>query len=172
LALAWLLGLLIVLLLLMAGPRLNAQSEQSISPASIEASLIDSLSASATLRQALLDQRASRQDLEIAYAELKQQQQLSQESAEKRISELLKQLHDSGTLSDDLRAEISRLMKLLTESKAESESLSKAFEAYRNEMGKQVADLTRDYARARRWAVGFGVTSVIAVIVSVVLALK
>jgi chromosome segregation ATPase len=150
-ALAWLVLLCAVLLLLAATARASAQTVPSARLTSIEASLIDSLEASATLRQALKEQRASRLDLETAFADLKLQLLLSRETLQKRIDELTQQLNDSLTLSDDLRAEIARLTKLLAESKAESEALSKAFEDYRSEMTSQVSGLER---RLKWWKIG------------------
>lgn len=144
-------GLLVVgclLALLLFAPPASAQNESSDKLTSIEASLIDSLEASAQLRQALKERTTSREDLEKAYAELKEQLQLSRETLRKRTEELTRQLNDSLTRSDDLQAEIARLTTLLAGSKAESEALSKTFDDYRAEMQGQVAGLE---CRLRGW---------------------
>lgn len=167
-ALAWLLCFFIILLLLVA-TRSNGQSGSSTRLTSIEASLIDSLEASATLRQALLEQRASRLDLETAYAELKQQLQLSRETLQKRIDELTRLLNDSLTLSDALRAEISRLTKLLAASNEEFAELSKAFADYRAEVKVQISGLE---LRVKWWRIGAVAGWIAAVIASIVAVAK
>ena len=142
----WAAGCLLALLLF-ALPA-SAQNENSARQRSIEASLIDSLEASAQLRQALKERNQSREDLEKAYAELALQLSTSRETAQRRIEGLMRSLDDSLTLSDGLQAEIARLTTLLAESRAESEALSKAFDDYRAEMRGQVAGLER---RVRGW---------------------
>jgi chromosome segregation ATPase len=129
-------------LLLLARPA-SAQSGNSERLSSIEESLIGSLEASARLRQALAEQRTSREDLETAYAELALQLRLSSESARSRIEELARLLNDSLTRSADLEAETSRLTALLTVSSEESRKLSLAFDSYRAEMQGQVRGLER-----------------------------
>lgn len=119
----------------------SAPTANSDRPRSIEGWLTDSLAASAQLRQALAVRKASRIDLEIAYAALKESRKVSEGKLQSRIDDLAKQLSDSVTLSDSLRAEIARLTDLLTASKADSDLLSQAFDDYRAEMQGQVREL-------------------------------
>ncbi len=157
-----------VLALLLCARPASAQSESSDKLTSIEASLIDSLEASSMLRQVLSEQMTSRLDLETAYVELKQQLQLSRETLQKRIDELTQQLNDSLTLSDTLRAEISRLTKLLAASNEESAVLSKAFDDYRAEVRGQISGLER---RVTGWKIGaivVGIWALLATIFAVV----
>jgi len=168
-AASWWPFLLCALLCFLAPPPVSGQTGSSDNPKSIEASLIDSLSASAQLRQALLEQRQQRADLETAYAALKAQLSSSSASAQKTIDELQRLLLDSTQRSSDLEAEIARLIALLIESRKESEALSTAFDAYREEMRQQVSDLERS---ARIWKAA-GISGVIlAIVASIVAALR
>jgi chromosome segregation ATPase len=142
----------------------SERTENSDKPKSIEGWLMDSLSSSAQLRQALIAQRSSRIDLEIAYAALKVQRTGSEQRLQSRIDDLTKQLQDSVMLSDSLRAEIARLTDLLTALKMDSVALSKAFDDYRAEMQRQVREVSRERDTWRvvaivagAAAVGFGV---------------
>jgi len=143
-------GVLLVLLLCLAPPIVSGQSESNSRLLSIETSLTDSLSASAQLRQALKERTASRLDLEIAYAALREQLQTSSAKLQSRIEELAKQLSDSVTLSDDLQVEMTTLTALLIDSKLESEALSMAFDSYRAEMQGQVKGLE---CQVRGWKI-------------------
>jgi uncharacterized protein YhaN len=146
----------------------SAQSENSDSPKSIEESLIDSLSASAMLRQALSEQRASRQDLETAYAALKLRLSSSSANMQQMIDELQRQLLDSTQQSADLLSEIDRLIALLIASRAESEALSTAFDDYRAEMRLQVGGLERQVKGWRAGAIVAGLVAIAAGIWAVV----
>jgi hypothetical protein len=129
---------------LASGQTVSGQTGNSDRLTSIEASLTDSLSASAQLRQALIVRKASRLDLEIAYEALKASRTDSEQKLQSRIDDLTKLLSDSVTLSEDLRAEIARLTGLLTASKVDSGLLSKAFDDYRSEMQGQVREVGRE----------------------------
>jgi chromosome segregation ATPase len=150
-------------LLLLARPA-SAQNGNSERLNSIEGSLIDSLEASARLRQALSEQRTSREDLEKAYAALKLQWASSEENAKSRIEELARLLNDSLTRSADLEAETSRLTVLLTASSEESRKLSLAFDSYRAEMQGQVRGLERQVRGWKIAAISAGIVALAATI--------
>jgi len=142
----------------------SERTENSDKPKSIEGWLMDSLSSSAQLRQALIAQRSSRIDLEIAYMALKASRTDSEQKLQSRIDALTKLLSDSLTDSDSLRAEIARLTALLIELKTDSAALSKAFGDYRAEMQRQVREVSRERDTWRvvaivagAAAVGFGI---------------
>jgi ElaB/YqjD/DUF883 family membrane-anchored ribosome-binding protein len=50
--------------------------------------------------------------------------------------------------------------------------LDKAWKNYRTEAVKQITDLENEYNRARRWAIGFGVSTAVGFLLSLFLALK
>jgi len=167
-ALAWLVGLLIVLLLLMAGPKAHGQTGNESEPPS----LTSSLETAEQMLMLLVTRLAERQ---TQVADL----QASLTQADARLKDLLDSLVSLQQQLSQAQESQAQSATALTETLTSLDVLSRRFneldkrwQAYRDEMVKQVSDVTRDYQRARRWAVGFGVTSVIAVIVSVVLALR
>lgn len=167
-ALAWLLGLLIVLLLLMAGPRLHAQTGNESEPPSLTSSLEQSEQMLMLLVQRLGERQKQVSELQSSLL-----------TADARLSDLLDSLVSLQQQLSQAQESQAQSEMALTETLSSFDALSTqydaletAWQAYRDEMTKQVGDVTRDYQRARRWAVGFGVASVIVVIVSVVLATR
>ena len=168
LALAWLLALFIVLLLLMAGPRLNGQSVSEPGQTSLrqnltvaERTLTQLVERLNERQQQVLDLRASLMradarlsDLAASYATLQQMLEAAQAS-----------LLESQT---DLQATSTSLDSLSTR----YDALEQRWQDYRSEMTTQVTDLERDLKRARRWAVGFGVSTAVGFILSLIMALR
>ena len=167
-ALAWLLGLLIVLLLLMAGPRLHAQTGNESEPPS----LTENLEQAEQMLTLLVTRLAERQ---TQVADL----QASLTQADEKLSDLLDSLVSLQQQLSQAQESQAQSETALTETLTSLDVLSRRFneldkrwQEYRDEMNKQVSDVTRDYQRARRWAVGFGVATVVGVVVSVLLALR
>jgi len=167
-ALAWLLGLLIVLLLLMAGPKAHGQTGNESEPPS----LTSSLETAEQMLMLLVTRLAERQ---TQVSEL----QSSLLTADEKLSDLLDSLVSLQQQLSQAQESQAQSETALTETLTSLDALSlrfneldKRWQAYRDEMNKQVSDVTRDYQRARRWAVGFGVATVVGVVVSVLLALR
>jgi len=167
-ALAWLLGLLIVLLLLMAGPRAHGQTGNESEPASLTENL-----AQAERTLSLLVQRLGERQKQVS------ELQSSLLTADARLSDLLDSLVSLQQQLSQAQESQAQSETALTETlnsfdalSTQYDALETAWQAYRDEMTKQVSDVTRDYQRARRWAVGFGVATVVGVVVSVLLAIR
>ena len=168
LALAWLFCLFIVLLLLMAGPRLNGQSESQPGPPSLASSLQVAEQTLALLVTRLVERQ--RQVIEL-------QSSLSQ--ADTRLSDLAASLATLRVQLELAQVSLAQSESALMETSISLDSLSTRYDAleqrwqdYRSEMVTQVSDLERDLKRARRWAVGFGVSTAVGFLVSVLLALR
>ena len=168
LALAWLLALFIVLLLLMAGPRLNGQSVSEPGQTSLRQSLtvaertltqlVDRLN---ERQQQVLDLRASLtradarlSDLAESYASLQQ----TLEAAQASLTESQSALMATSTSLDSLSTRY--------------DALEQRWQDYRSEMVAQITTLERQYTIARRWAVGFGVSTAVGFILSLIMALR
>jgi len=112
------------------------------------------------------------------------QQQVSDLQASLQTADA--RLNDLAASLATLRGQLASAEESLTESRTALEEtlisldalsqryneLEQAWQGYRSEMRKQVADVERDYRRAKRWAVGFGVSTVVGLVVSVILALR
>jgi chromosome segregation ATPase len=167
-ALAWLVGLLIVLLLLMAGPNLHGQTGNESEPPSLT-SLLEACERNLqTLNSRLVERQAQVQTLRDSL--LRAESKLIDSRAS--LTDLQEKLAEAESSLATLQKDLSETQNSYNALSTSYSALEKSWQAYRSEMTKQVSDVTRDYQRARRWAIGFGVTSVIAVIVSVVLAIR
>jgi chromosome segregation ATPase len=165
-ALAWLVGLLIVLLLLMAGPKLHGQTGNESEPPS----LTSLLEACERNLQTLNSRLVERQVQTLRDSLLRAESKLIDSQAS--LTDLQEKLAEAESSLATLQKDLSETQNSYNALSTSYSALEKSWQAYRSEMTKQVSDVTRDYQRARRWAIGFGVTSVIAVIVSVVLAIR
>ena len=167
-ALAWLLGLLIVLLLLMAGPRAHAQTGNESEPPSLTSSLEQSEQMLTLLVQRLGERQKQVADLQSNLL-----------TSDEKLRDLLDSLVSLQQQLSQAQESQAQSETALTETLTSLDALSLRFnelearwQAYRDEMVKQVSDVTLDYQRARRLAIGFGVATVVGVVVSVLLALK
>jgi len=167
-ALAWLLGLLIVLLLLMAGPKANGQSVSPSEPPTLSENLSQAEQTLTLLVRRLEERQKQVADL-LANSQI----------ADGKLRDLAESLASLRLQLESAQASLEKSQSELTVTSLSLQSLSMRYDelerkwlAYRSEMKTQVDTLERDYARARRWAIGFGVSTAVGFIVSVVLALR
>ena len=167
-ALLWLLCLFVVLLLLMAGPRAHGQTQSESEPPSLTALLEACEQNLQTLNLRLVERQAQVQTLRdsLLRAEAKlTDSQASLTDLQARLAEAESSLATLQTALRETQNSYSALLK-------QYDTLETSWQAYRSEMTTQVAGLERDYARAKRWAIGCGVAAAVGFIVSVVLAFR
>ena len=166
LALAWLLGLLIVLLLLMAGPKANGQTVNPSGPPTLMQLLADCEQNLQMLNSRLEERQAQVQTLRYSLLRAEQTLSTSQASLMALRVKLAEAEQSLATLQTDLVEMQNSYSALSTQYSA----LETSWQAYRNTMVTQVAGLERDVVRARRWAVVFGVGAAVGLVVSVLMA--
>jgi chromosome segregation ATPase len=163
-----LLGVLIVLLLLMAGPRLHGQSESTPSALTLSENL-------ARAEQALQDlvtrlEARQRQVSELQSSLLQADSKLIDLAAS--LATLRAQLEAAQVSLAQSGTDLVATLNLLDSALKQYDALEISWQAYRKEVTTQVAGLETKLARSRRWVLGFGVTTVIGVVLSVVLATR
>ena len=167
-AAAWLVGLFVVLLLLLMTLPANAQTQNASEPTTLTALLAACEQNLQTLNSRLAERQLQVQALRESLQRAEESLTASQESLMDLREKLAEAESSLATLQRDLR-ETQNLYSALSTQYSE---LEKSWQAYRSEMKTQVDTLERDYARARRWVIGFGVSTAVGFIVSVVLALR
>lgn len=167
-ALAWLVGLLIVLLLLMAGPKAHGQTGNESEPPSLTSSL-ETAEQMLTLLVTRLGERQTQ--VSELQSSLTQADEKLRDLAES-LATLRAQLEAAQSSLAQSQADLQETLRLLDALSKRYDALEESWQAYRKEVTAQVFTLETNLARSRRWAVGFGVTTVIGVIVSVMLAIR
>ena len=166
-ALAWLLGLLIVLLLLMAGTKLHAQTGNESEPPSLTSLLEACEQNLLILNSRLVERQAQVQTLRDSLLRAEARLTDSQES----LTDLREKLAEAESSLATLRTALSEMQNSYSALSTQYSALETSWQAYRDEMTTQVSKLELDYARARRWAIGFGVSTAVGLVGSLVLAL-
>jgi chromosome segregation ATPase len=167
-ALALLIGLCAILLLLAATQKLHGQSESGSGPPSLTQNLSE-----AEMNLRLLMERLTERQQQVADL------QSNLRVADAKLSDLadslailqaeLEQAQASQKESETALMETSTSLDVLLQRYNE---LDKAWKNYRTEAVKQITDLEKEYKRARRWAIGFGVSTAVGFLLSLFLALK
>lgn len=173
---------LLVLCAWLSAPQPAHSQSQSTTPSSTEELLLDSLAASARVRQIAATRNASQQDLETAYADfrlkqaeteawlrseidrLKAESKASSEESQRENASLQTRLTDSVTRSEALEAKIQSLTDSLTASIADSAQVSKLFEDYKRDRD---ADILRLTIQRNLWAAGAVGCAVLAVVAGI-----
>jgi chromosome segregation ATPase len=167
-ALAWLVGLLIVLLLLMAGPKLHGQTGNESEPPSLT-SLLEACDQNLQmLNSRLVERQAQVQTLRDSL--LRAESKLIDSQAS--LTDLQEKLAEAESSLATLQTDLQEMQNSYNALSTQYDALEFSWQAYRKEVTTQVAGLETKLARSRRWVLGLGVTTVIGVIVSVVLATR
>ena len=166
-ALAWL-ACLLVLLLLLGVTRSHAQTGNESGPPSLSANLAEAEQALQALVTRLGERQKQVSDLQASLTQ-----------ADSKLIDLAASL---ATLREQLEAaqvsltqsgtDLAATLNLLDSALKQYDALEISWQAYRKEVTTQVAGLETKLARSRRWVLGFGVTTVIGVVVSVIFALR
>jgi Skp family chaperone for outer membrane proteins len=166
-ALAWLVCLL-VLLLLLGATRSHGQTVSESGPPSLSANLAEAEQA----LQALVTRLETRQrQVNELQANLLTADEKLRDLAES-LATLRAQLEAAQSSLQTSQADLVETSNLLDSALKQYDALETKWQAYRKEVTTQVAGLETNLARARRWVIGFGVATVIGVVVSVVLAIR
>jgi septal ring factor EnvC (AmiA/AmiB activator) len=166
-ALAWL-ACLLALLLLLGATRSHGQTVSESGQPSLSASLAEA-DLTLTLLVTRLDER-QKQVIELQSSLLQADSKLIDLAAS--LATLRAQLEAAQISLQQSETDLAETLNLLDSLSKRYDALETSWQAYRKEVTTQVAGLEIKYARSRRWAIGFGVTTVIGVVVSVVLALR
>lgn len=99
--------------------------------------------------------------------------------ADERLNALVGSYESLGAQLQEVQSTLERSQTDLTATSLSLEALSKRYaelesrwQEYRTEMTTQVVDLERQYRMAKRWAWGFGISTAVGFIVSLLLAIK
>lgn len=160
--------LCVSLLLLLATQKLHGQSESGSEPLSLTQNLEQ---AEMNLQQLMT--RLGERQRQIADL------QASLQTADSRLNDLAAslatlqgQLATAGQSLTESRTALEETLTSLDALSQRYNELEASWLDYRSEMKKQVADVERDYKRARRWAVGFGISTAVGFVLSLILAMK
>jgi chromosome segregation ATPase len=152
----------------MAGPKANGQSVSPSEPPTLSENLSQAEQTLTLLVRRLEERQKQVADL-LANSQI----------ADGKLRDLAESLASLRLQLESAQASLEKSQSELTVTSLSLQSLSMRYDelerkwlAYRSEMKTQVDTLERDYARARRWAIGFGVSTAVGFIVSVVLALR
>lgn len=135
-----------------------------------------------TLNSSLQEVEATLQTLESRLLERQRQVESLRDNlrvADERLNALVVSYRSLGAQLQEAQSTLERSQTDLTATSLSLEALSKRYDElerswqeYRTEMTKQVYDLDRQYKRAKRWVWGFGISTAIGFIVSILLAIK
>lgn len=164
----WLCFLLLVLLLLLATQNAHGQTPSESTPQTLSSSYSE---AEQTLTL-LLSRLAERKLQVLALQDSLKQADVRLNDYAEALTRFAAQLREAQTSLEKSRSDLTETSSLLLELSKRYDDLEADWQAYRSEMVAQVTGLEGDLRCARRWAVGFGVSTVAALVACIVFAIK